>query len=488
MRHEGTVGQLLTRTFAVLVALFVLAGAVEVTVLLLQRRTTEQLIDRVMPLQLANDELRAVLTDGQRSLRGYLLTSDEQMLDGYAAARGHYDAAGRDVRDLSDGRHDERAAARQMDAADAWWAIAERQRLAEPRSAEAADYATRGMTAMDGFLTANRDFQDDLAERAERLHHRNHVLQWIAIAAAVALTVAVALFAVRAAARTRRSITRPLAALVAVLEHRRAGDREVRADPSDGPVEIRAVAEVLNATADESDRIRRDEEEVLARLQAVETVKTDFMATVSHELRTPLTSISGYLELLRDPETGHLTDAQSRMLEVISRNSARLRELIEDMLTLSRIESGDFNSNIGELDLAEVVERATGAIGPAAAKGSVGLHVEVARPLPVIGDGPQLAGCWPTCSPTRSSSRRPRARSRSGRTPTATTPCWWSPTPAWASRPTRSRRCSPASSGPPTPSGRRCPAPGWAWRSCTPSCRTTAARSRSTPSRTPAPR
>jgi len=136
--------------------------------------------------------------------------------------------------------------------------------------------------------------------------------------------------------------------------------------------------------------LNRDEKQLLARLYALDAVKTDFMATVSHELRTPLTSISGYVELLRDGEPDELTSAQRRMLEVIARNARRLRELIEDILTLSRIESGGFSSDPGEVDLAEVIERAVTAITPAADKASVGLYTEVRGPLPLRGDSVQL--------------------------------------------------------------------------------------------------
>ncbi|GAA2625520.1 sensor histidine kinase [Paractinoplanes durhamensis] len=140
----------------------------------------------------------------------------------------------------------------------------------------------------------------------------------------------------------------------------------------------------------ETDHLRRTEEQLLARLAALDAAKTDFMATVSHELRTPLTSISGYVELLRDSGPEELTDAQRRMLEVIARNARRLRELIEDILTLSRIEAGGFASEPGEVDLAEVIGRAVAAIGPAAEKASVGLHTDVGGPLLLQADGVQL--------------------------------------------------------------------------------------------------
>jgi signal transduction histidine kinase len=126
------------------------------------------------------------------------------------------------------------------------------------------------------------------------------------------------------------------------------------------------------------------------RVRALENARSDFVSTVSHELRTPLTSISGYLELLRDPDSGELSETQDRMLEVIARNTRRLRELIEDLLILSRIEGGDYRGDLGSADLAHLVEQALDAIAPAAARATVTLHADVHGPLPVNGDGAQL--------------------------------------------------------------------------------------------------
>ena len=137
-------------------------------------------------------------------------------------------------------------------------------------------------------------------------------------------------------------------------------------------------------------RLAEREQRLVVRLRALDAAKTDFMSTVSHELRTPLTSISGYLELMLDAAPGELSDVQLRMLEVIGRNTRRLRDLIEDILTLSKIESGDFRTDPGPVDLAQVIERGVVAVGPAAAKASVGLHLDVRGPLPLTGDGIQL--------------------------------------------------------------------------------------------------
>jgi len=162
--------------------------------------------------------------------------------------------------------------------------------------------------------------------------------------------------------------------------------------PPWNPVEVRlaeAVAADLGRGVHHA-RLYEREQHLVTRLQELDTAKTDFMSTVSHELRTPLTSIAGYLELLRDTDAGELSDPQQRMLEVIARNTRRLRELIEDMLILSKIESGAFRISKTEVDAAALVENALAAIAPAAAKASVGLHTEAYGPLPLQADPAQL--------------------------------------------------------------------------------------------------
>ena len=77
------------------------------------------------------------------------------------------------------------------------------------------------------------------------------------------------------------------------------------------------------------------------RLRKLERMRKDFAANVSHELRTPLTSIRGYVELL--DQSVHDEDGRNR-LKIIERNAVRLSAIIEDLLTLSRLESGDESS------------------------------------------------------------------------------------------------------------------------------------------------
>lgn len=140
-------------------------------------------------------------------------------------------------------------------------------------------------------------------------------------------------------------------------------------------------------------QLYKKETHLVEKLRALDKAKSDFLSTVSHELRTPLTSIVGYIELLRDEETGPrpLSPPQLHMLDVVDRNANRLRALIEDLLTLSRIESGGFGSRKEPVDLCLLVASAAEAIRPAAEAASVTLETHCpSRPLILEADSDQL--------------------------------------------------------------------------------------------------
>ncbi|MGH2730731.1 MAG: ATP-binding protein [Actinomycetota bacterium] len=82
-------------------------------------------------------------------------------------------------------------------------------------------------------------------------------------------------------------------------------------------------------------------EESLVTLTEANRLKDDFVASVSHELRTPLTSIQGYAKTLLRKDVDFLPEQQKLFLETINRQSERLRQLIEDLLVVARLESHD---------------------------------------------------------------------------------------------------------------------------------------------------
>lgn len=93
------------------------------------------------------------------------------------------------------------------------------------------------------------------------------------------------------------------------------------------------------------------------RLQQLDQMKDDFIATVSHELRTPLTSIRSFSEILRDTEDLGAKDRR-RFLGIIVNESERLTRLINDVLDLSKIESGKMEWSIEAHDLGNLLDQA----------------------------------------------------------------------------------------------------------------------------------
>src|SRR5579859_723721 len=94
----------------------------------------------------------------------------------------------------------------------------------------------------------------------------------------------------------------------------------------------------------------------LTRLKQLEHTREEFVANVSHELRTPLSLIKGYVETLLDGAKDN-PEVETKFLQTIQRNSERLQFLIEDLLTISRLESGQIVMNVHQVGLRDEVDR-----------------------------------------------------------------------------------------------------------------------------------
>jgi PAS domain S-box-containing protein len=128
------------------------------------------------------------------------------------------------------------------------------------------------------------------------------------------------------------------------------------------------------------------ERETNQRMLELDRAKTEFVSAVSHELRTPLTSIVGFTELLADDHSENLTEEQQQLVERIDRNGSRLLHLVEDLLTLARVEDGSLLLDRVPTDLRDAVRVATDEVSHAAHQGRVDLRV-VLPPDPVTIDG-----------------------------------------------------------------------------------------------------
>jgi len=160
----------------------------------------------------------------------------------------------------------------------------------------------------------------------------------------------VALLAAGISLLLTRRISQPLEQLRQGAERFAAGDLSEML-PVGQSQEVASLAETLNRMAAELDRRIRDavseqnqREAILSnmshdvtRLRRLENVRSDFVANVSHELKTPITSIKGFVETLLDGAVHDPEDAR-RFLKIVAAQADRLNEIIEDLLTLSRLE------------------------------------------------------------------------------------------------------------------------------------------------------
>ncbi len=119
------------------------------------------------------------------------------------------------------------------------------------------------------------------------------------------------------------------------------------------------------------------------RLQELDRLKDDFISTVTHELRTPLTSIRAFTEILRD--NPKLPDAQrENFLGIVIRESERLTRLINQVLDLSKIESGNTAWQSIQFDMRDVIHESAAAVGQLFRDSGVTLTLELPDDAPEI--------------------------------------------------------------------------------------------------------
>lgn len=119
--------------------------------------------------------------------------------------------------------------------------------------------------------------------------------------------------------------------------------------------------------------------------RALEELKDRFVSTVSHELRTPLTSILGYTEALLEEEGGPLTEEQREFAKIAYRNAERLRQLIGDLLLLSRLESVRDELHMEPVLMHELLDAVLTEFAPVARSKDIELAWDIPRPLDLQG-------------------------------------------------------------------------------------------------------
>jgi PAS domain S-box-containing protein len=150
---------------------------------------------------------------------------------------------------------------------------------------------------------------------------------------------------------------------------RRASSQYVRRDGTLFPVEITAARRQESGRVSGTVVIFTD----ISERRAVERMQEEFVSVVSHELRTPLTAIRGSLGLIAGGVVGELPPEAAHMIDIARDNSDRLTRLINDILDLERVESGDVPLDLATPDAAAIVDATLTTVGPLATAAGVTL-------------------------------------------------------------------------------------------------------------------
>ena len=165
----------------------------------------------------------------------------------------------------------------------------------------------------------------------------------------------------------------------AALDQAQARVAEVTAPDRKRQLQLTAVPIMQNGEASGAVAVFHD----ISRLKQADEIRRDFVANVSHELRTPLSIFHGNLETLLEP--GDLDENETRHIyEVMKRHSDRLNLLVNDLLSLARLESKDANLQLAEIKLRDFLEDVTGDWAKRLAGKNLRLEFEVPDNFPTL--------------------------------------------------------------------------------------------------------
>lgn len=190
------------------------------------------------------------------------------------------------------------------------------------------------------------------------------------------LLVPVAVFTFAFSLLIGHFLAEPLARLAARLRDFRTGDPAPATIPIDGRIE--EVDRLTVSVNRLSETIRTQQESLASR----ESRESTFVSDVAHELRTPLTAIRGNAEMLSDPDLPPAM--REKFTGIIVEESRRLSNLVNDLLALQRLESGNIATEFARVDLGQVAREVVDSLSP--------LLREREANCQVIGEAPDVLG------------------------------------------------------------------------------------------------
>jgi signal transduction histidine kinase len=382
----------------------VLAGAVAGALLMSRTdRMSRELIDDIQPARVAAYQLQAALRDQETAVRGYVIAADKQFLDPYYAGQLVEKQAADDIRQRV-GTHADLMADLDVieNAASAW-----RTTFAEPLIADIARgvpdavnrvTAERGKAEFDRIRELFDRQNDNLATaRTAGIDSLDQIRGW-RDGVLAAMVVAFFAMAVALAVLVHRAVTRPLAALATSCRRISEGSFGERIIPR-GPKDIRAIAgdveDMRQRIVDELEASRSARSEIDEQAEELRRSNAEleqFAYVASHDLQEPLRKVASFCQLLERRYGDQLDERGAEYIGFAVDGAKRMQQLINDLLTFSRV--GRLGATYTEVDLDAALDAALGNLAILIEDAGAEI-VQPEQPLPhVDGDPTLLAMVW----------------------------------------------------------------------------------------------
>lgn len=186
----------------------------------------------------------------------------------------------------------------------------------------------------------------------------------------------------------------------AAIRHPAAADRLANLDRSDAAT-IATPIDLIGISAPgerwEMRTMMLDSGDCLVALtdhsarDAIDRMRADFVANASHELRTPLAAILGFVETLSDPDAGGDAAVRNRFLGVIDKEARRMQQLVQDLLSISRIEASKAQPPTETLEWGALIRQVTGELTATGDARSADIRLDLGPPAPIRGDRAQMS-------------------------------------------------------------------------------------------------
>lgn len=128
----------------------------------------------------------------------------------------------------------------------------------------------------------------------------------------------------------------------------------------------------------------------ITQIKALENIRRDFIANASHELRTPVSILYGYLEMMSEKKGSGISSEWTQAIKHMHRQTIRIKQIIEDLSMLSRLENPDTSSPPEALDMGELIESASSNAGALSGKGSHSILTKVNTNYDLLGNRSEI--------------------------------------------------------------------------------------------------